>query len=59
MSRISPKGRFIYATYKTAERRAERFDDMCANGEISPCEAEFETIRDHNGRVICYAVTIE
>lgn len=56
---ISPKGRFIYARYKTMARLNERVDDMCAEGELSPCEFEIETIRDHKGRVLHYAVTIE
>lgn len=56
---ISPKGRFIYARYKTLERARERFDDMCCEGELSPCEGLIEPIRDHSGKVIHYAVTIE
>lgn len=56
--RTSPKGRFIYAAYKTLARLNDRLDDMIAEGEMSPCEAEVETIRDHRGRVQFYAITI-
>lgn len=55
----SPKGRFIYARYKTAARAFERACDMCCEGELSPCEYEIEPIRDHGGRVLHYAITIE
>jgi hypothetical protein len=55
----SPKGRFIYARYKTLERLHQRLTDMYAESELSPCEVEVETIRDHHGRVVFHAVTIE
>jgi hypothetical protein len=55
----SPKGRFIYARYKTMERLNDRLDDMIAEGEMTASEAMVETIRDHRGRVECYAITIE
>ena len=55
----SPKGRFIYARYKSLERLYSRLDDMYAEGELSPCEAMVETIKDHRGRVLFHAVTIE
>lgn len=54
----SPKGRFIYARYKTLDRLHHCLEDMYAEGEMSPCEAEVETIRDHRGRVQFYAITI-
>ncbi len=54
----SPKGRFIYARYKSMQRLNDCLEDMYAEGEMSPCEAEVETIKDHRGRVLFYAVTI-
>lgn len=59
MSRTAPSGRFIYAAYKTMQRLNNSLDDMISEGEISPCEYQVETIRDHSGKVTCYAVTIE
>ena len=55
----SPKGRFIYASYKTMQRLNDGLDDMISEGEMSASEAVVEIIRDHRGRVQCYAVTIE
>lgn len=57
-SRTAPSGRFIYAAYKTRQRAEERFDDMCCEGEMSPCEGRIERISDHNGRLVAYAITV-
>jgi len=58
VSRTTNSGRFIYAAYKTMQRLNDRLEDMYAEGELSPCEVEVETVRDHRGKVSCYAVTI-
>lgn len=58
-SRTAPSGRFIYAAYKTREKAESRFDDMCADGDMSPSEGRIERITDHTGRVVAYAITIE
>jgi hypothetical protein len=58
MTHSNKTGRFIYARYKTLERLYARLDDMYSEGEMSPCEAQVETIRDHNGRVAFHAITI-
>ena len=58
-SRTAPSGRFIYAAYKTLEKANARFDDMCADGDMTPAEGRIERIVDHNKRLVCYAITIE
>ena len=58
-SRIAPSGRFIYAAYKTLEKANARFDDMCAEGDMTPSEGRIERITDHHGRLVYYAITIE
>lgn len=57
-SRTAPSGRFIYAAYKSREKAESRFDDMCCEGEMSPCEGRIERISDHRGRTVAYAITI-
>lgn len=57
-SRTAPSGRFIYAACKSRARAEERFEDMCCEGEMSPCEGRIERISDHSGRLVAYAITI-
>lgn len=59
ISRTSPTGRFIYAMHKTMERSNEALRDMLADGDISWGDFEQERIRDHRGRQVGIAITLE
>lgn len=59
MSRISPKGRFIYAFHKSIERSNAAFDNLISEGEKSLSEIDQEIIRDYRGRFQGVAITIE
>ncbi len=58
MSRISPKGRFIYYATKSREKLESALEDGFASDEFRPCEIEVETIRGHRGRIAFYAITM-
>jgi hypothetical protein len=58
ISRTSPNGRFIYYATKSREKLESAMEDGFASDEFRPSEIEVETIRDHRGRIVCYAITM-
>ncbi len=62
ISRNFNSGRFAYSMgYKSREAAIDAFNNLCAEGEMSPCEGRIEryTVCRDGKKVTRFAITVE